>query len=61
MLKRAQKDLLNWNGKGISVMEMGYRTKNFYEVMNTAEANFRELMDLPDNYEMFMLDGGATL
>lgn len=42
-------------------MEMGYRTKNFYEVMNTAEANFRELMDLPDNYEMFMLDGGATL
>ena len=42
-------------------MEMGYRTKNFYEVMNTAEANFRELMDLPDNYEFFMLDGGATL
>ena len=61
VLKRAQKELLNWNGKGISVMEMGYRTKSFYEVMETAEANFRELMDLPDDFELFLLDGGATL
>ena len=53
--------MLNWKGKGISVLEMGYRTKNFHEIMDGAEASFRELMDLPDDFELFMFDGGATL
>ena len=37
VLKKAQKDMINWKGKGISVMEMGYRTNNFYEIMEGAE------------------------
>jgi len=53
--------MLNWKGKGISVMEMGYRTKNFHDIMYSAESSFRELMGMPDDFEFFMFDGGATL
>ena len=61
VLKKAQKDMINWKGKGISVMEMGYRTNNFYEIMEGAEESFRELMGLPEEFEFFMLCGGATM
>ena len=37
VMQQAQKEMLNWKGKGISVMEMGYRTKNFHEIMHNAE------------------------
>ena len=61
VLERAKKDMLNWHGKGISVMEMGYRTSNFIQIMEESEAAFRKLMNVPDNFEFFMFDGGATL
>ena len=61
VMKKAQSEMLNWKGKGISVMEMGYRTRNFHEIMEDAEAAFRKLMDMPDDFEFFMFDGGATL
>ena len=61
VMQKAQKEMLNWKGKGISVMEMGYRTKNFHDIMHSAESSFRELMGMPDDFEFFMFDGGATL
>jgi len=61
VLERVQKEFVNWNGKEISVCEMGYRTQNFYDIMQAAEERFRTLMKIPDNYEVHFLNGGATL
>merc|ERR1719506_3254360 len=52
VLERAQKDFVNWQGRGLSVMEMGYRTSNFRQVMATAEETFRKLMGVPDDFEV---------
>jgi phosphoserine aminotransferase len=46
---------------GISVAEMGYRTKWFHEIQNSTEEKFRELLTIPDTHEVFFLNGGATL
>jgi len=61
VLEKVQKEFVSWNGKGISVCEMGYRTQNFYDIMESAEERFRKLMNIPDNYEVHFLNGGATL
>jgi len=61
VLEKAQKEFVNWQGKAISVTEMGYRTQNFYDIMAAAEERFRSLMKIPDNYEVHFFNGGATL
>jgi len=61
VLERAQKDFVNWQGQGISPTEMGYRTQNFYNVMEQSEETFRKLMNIPDTHEVHMFNGGATL
>jgi len=60
VLQKAQKELLNYNGSGISVMEMSHRSANFSKIINTTESNLRELMSIPDNYRVLFLQGGGN-
>lgn len=61
VLERAQEELLNWHHSGMSVMEMSHRSKEFESIINTAEADLRELLNIPANYRVLFLQGGATL
>ena len=66
VLEKAQKDFVQFRGRdnmprGLSVTEMGYRTKDFYELMHDSESLFRELMSIPDTHEVHFFNGGATL
>ena len=61
VLVKVQKDLLNYNGSGQSVMEMSHRSKDFQKIIDDAEADLRELMNIPDNYKVMFLQGGGTL
>jgi phosphoserine aminotransferase len=60
VLKQAQKELLDWHGIGTSIMEVGHRGPDFKKVAEQAEADLRELMNIPDNYHVLFLAGGAT-
>ena len=60
VLKEAAAEMLDYNGTGMSVMEMSHRSKAFEEILNTAEADIRELMNIPDNYKVLFLQGGAS-
>ncbi len=59
VLKQAQAEMLDWNGTGVSVMEMSHRSKEFIEIAATAEFDLRELMAIPNNYKVLFLQGGA--
>ncbi|WP_019673028.1 3-phosphoserine/phosphohydroxythreonine transaminase [Psychrobacter lutiphocae] len=61
VLLKAQAEMLDWHGKGVSVMEMSHRSKDYVEVAQQAEQSLRRLMDIPDNYKVLFLQGGATL
>eukprot|EP00039_Didymoeca_costata_P018894 m.335432 g.335432 ORF g.335432 m.335432 type:complete len:414 (-) comp17592_c0_seq1:34-1275(-) len=61
VLNRAAKEMNAPMGKPISVTEMGYRTDDFYEMMENAENSFRTLMNVPDTHEIHFFNGGATL
>ncbi|MCF8998888.1 3-phosphoserine/phosphohydroxythreonine transaminase [Acinetobacter nectaris] len=61
VLEKAQSELLNWQGKGVSIMEMSHRNKDYVAVAEKAEADFRDLLNIPDNYKVLFLQGGATL
>ena len=60
VLETAQKEMLDYNGSGQSVMEMSHRSKVYDEIIKTAEADFRELAGVPDNYKVLFLQGGAS-
>ena len=60
VLKEAAAEMLDYNGTGMSVMEMSHRSKAFEEIIQTAEADLRELMNIPDNYKVLFLQGGAS-
>ncbi len=60
VLKQAQAELLDWHGSGMSVMEMSHRGKEFIAIAEKAEADLRELMNIPANYKVLFLQGGAT-
>lgn len=60
VLKEAANEMLNYNGTGMSVMEMSHRSKAFEEIIGAAEADLRELMNIPDNYKVLFLQGGAS-
>lgn len=51
--------MLDWNGTGISVMEMSHRGKHFVSIAEGAKANLRKLMSIPDDFEIFFFQGGA--
>lgn len=61
VLQEAQAELLNFKGTGMSVMEISHRSKEFEAVIQTAEADLRELLGIPVNYKVMFLQGGATL
>jgi phosphoserine aminotransferase len=60
-LKKAQTELLDFNGTGMSIMEISHRSKDFEGVIQTAEAKLRKLFGIPDNYHVLFLQGGASL
>lgn len=60
VLKEAAAEMLDYNGSGMSVMEMSHRSKPFQEIIDRAEADIRELMNIPDNYKVLFLQGGAS-
>lgn len=61
VLKKAASELYNYNNTGMSVMEMSHRSKDFQKIIDDAEMNLRRLMNIPDNYKVLFLQGGATL
>ena len=61
VMEDAAANLTNYKGCGQSVMEMSHRSKAFESIINTAEADLRELMNIPDNYKVLFLQGGASL
>jgi phosphoserine aminotransferase len=61
VLEQAQRDLISLPGVGMSVMEISHRSKTFEDLLNTAIADIRALANVPDNYNILMLQGGATL
>jgi phosphoserine aminotransferase len=61
VLEQARADLPEWNGRGVSIMEISHRSKAFIKVAEQAEADLRELLDVPEEYAVLFLQGGATL
>lgn len=61
VLEEVQAQLLNYKGSGQSVMEMSHRSKDYEAIINQAEADLRELMNIPDNYKVLFIQGGGTL
>jgi len=61
VLEKAQQELLDWQGKGLSIMEMSHRSTDYVAVAEKAEADLRKLMNIPENYKVLFLQGGASL
>lgn len=61
VLKKIQKDLLSYQGSGMSVMELSHRSSLFQSIMDDAESLLRELMAIPSNYKVLFLQGGASM
>lgn len=60
VLREAAEEMLDYKGTGMSVMEMSHRSKAYDEIIKSAEADLRELMNIPDNYKVLFLQGGAS-
>ena len=60
VLKTAAAEMLEYGNSGQSVMEMSHRSKEYQAIIDTAEADLREIMNIPDNYEVLFLQGGAS-
>ena len=61
VLERAQAELLDYQGRGVSIMEMSHRSPLYMEMAQKVEADLRELMGIPDDYAVIFMQGGATL
>ena len=61
VLQEAASEMLDYQGTGMSVMEMSHRSAAFKKIIEDAEADLRDLMSIPDNYKVLFLQGGATL
>jgi phosphoserine aminotransferase len=60
VLERAGKEITNYQGSGMSVMEMSHRSKVFQKIFDDTKAKFKKLMAIPDDYEVLFLQGGAS-
>ena len=60
VLKEVADEMMDYNGTGMSVMEMSHRSKVFDDIIKDAEKDLRELMNIPDNYKVLFLQGGAS-
>lgn len=61
VLEKAASEMTDYNNTGMSVMEMSHRSKEFKDIITTAENDLRELMKIPENYKVLFLQGGASL
>lgn len=61
VLEEVANEVLNYKGSGMSVMEMSHRSEVFQTIIDEAEGDLRELMNIPDNYKVLFIQGGATL
>ncbi|MGI6153118.1 MAG: 3-phosphoserine/phosphohydroxythreonine transaminase [Christensenellaceae bacterium] len=61
VLQKAQAEFISYGGSGMSVMEMSHRTGLYQEIIDSAEADLRRLMDIPQNYSVLFIQGGASL
>ncbi len=60
VLQEAAQEMLNYRGTGMSVMEMSHRSKAYQAIIDEAEADIRKLMNIPDNYKVLFMQGGAS-
>ena len=60
VLEQAQREMPDYQGSGMSVLEMSHRSKEFDNIIREAEKLLRELMAIPDNYKVMFLQGGAS-
>jgi len=60
VLQEAAAEMLDYQGTGMGVMEMSHRSKAYQKIIDTAEADLRELMGIPDNYKVLFMQGGAS-
>ncbi len=60
VLERAAAEMTDYNGSGMSVMEMSHRSAVYQQIIDNAERDLRKLMGIPDNYKVLFLQGGAT-
>ncbi len=60
VMRTAQQEMLDWHGTGMSIMELGHRGAEFQSVAEKAEADLRDLMNIPKNYHVLFLTGGAS-
>ena len=60
VLQEAAAEMMDYKGSGMSVMEMSHRSKWFDDIIKDAEKDLRELMNIPDNYKVLFLQGGAS-
>lgn len=60
VLKEAQKEMMNYKGTGMSVMEMSHRSKMYQDIIDSARNDLKELLNVPDNYKILFMQGGAT-
>lgn len=60
VLMEAAQEMLDYQGTGMSVMEMSHRSKSYQKIIDEAEADLRDLMNIPDNYKVLFLQGGAS-
>jgi phosphoserine aminotransferase len=61
VLEQAQSELMDWKGRGMSVMEVSHRGADFVDFAARSESDLRDLLSVPDNYRVLFLAGGATL
>ena len=61
VLKKAADEMLDYQGSGMSVMELSHRGKEFIQIIEDAETTLREIMSIPDNYKVLFLQGGASM
>ena len=60
VLEEIASEMMNYRGSGMCVMEMSHRSKVFQQIAEEAEADLRKLMNIPDNYKVLFLQGGAS-
>ena len=61
VLQKAQSQMLNYEGSGMSVMEMSHRSKAYDEIITTTQARLRRILNIPDNYKVLFMQGGGTM
>jgi phosphoserine aminotransferase len=61
VLKRAQDEMMDWHGSGLSVMEMSHRGKYFCEIAESARSDLRKLLNVPEEFQIYFFQGGATM